>query len=204
MKVCCSLAQFFRYYLEIGNMKNLITISLCLMVLVLGTSCKKSAMGKKVEEPFSSSKYESNNKYFRATGKGVSKKDNIAKGKADIEAKRILAAQVGTNVRSVADQYLQDTSNDAGSEVGDKFQSLAREVMNTSIADLRQIGQEKFYNGTEYSVFIAYEIRKNAMFRYLKKQSRVQGKLDNKEQKLLDDILDREIKRLEALDELSD
>ena len=79
-------------------------------------------MGKKVKEPFSSSKYESNNKFFRSTGKGVSKKDNIAKGKADIEAKRILAAQVGTNVRSVSDQYLQDTSNDVGSEVGDKFQ----------------------------------------------------------------------------------
>lgn len=161
-------------------------------------------MGKKVKEPFAKSKYESNNKFFRATGKGISKKDNIAKGKADIEAKRILAGQVGTNVKSVTDQYLQDTSNDVGSEVGDKFQSLAREVMNTSIADLRMIGQEKFYNGTNYTVFVAYEIKKNAMFRFIKKQARTQGKLDNREQKILDDMLDREIKRIEALDDESD
>ena len=177
---------------------------MCLMLLTLGSSCKKSVMGKKVKEPFASSKYESNNKFFRATGKGISKKDNIAIGKADIEAKRILAAQVGTNVRSVTDQYLQDTSNDVGSEVGDKFQSLAREVMNTSIADLRLIGQEKFFNGTDYTVFIAYEIKKNAMFKFIKKQARTQGKLDNREQKLLDDMLDREIKRLEAIDGVSD
>lgn len=176
-------------------------------MIILGlflASCSKSVMGKKVKEPFSSSKYESNNKYFRAVGKGVSKKNNIAKGKADIEAKRILAGQVGTNVKAVTDQYLGDTSNEIGSEVGDKFQSLVREVMNTSIADLRLIGQEKFHNGTDYSVFMAYEIKKKAMFKFLKKQAKTSAKLNDKEQDLLDRIMDREIERLEAIDELED
>ncbi len=185
-------------------MKRIITYSLCLLLVAFTTSCSKSVMGKKVKEPFSSSKYESNNKYFRAVGKGVSKKDNIAKSKADIEAKRILAAQVSTNVKSVADQYLSDTSNEVGSEVGDKFQSLVREVMNTSIADLRIIGTEKFHNGSEYSVFVAYEIKKKAMFKFIKKQAKSNAKLNDKEQDLLDRIMDREIERLEKLDELED
>ena len=51
-------------------------------------------MGEKVKEPFSGNKYESNNRYFRAVGKGQSSRDNIAEGKADIEAKRELAQQV--------------------------------------------------------------------------------------------------------------
>ena len=185
-------------------MRRFITYSLCICLLALTASCSKSVMGKKVKEPFTSSKYQSNNKYFRASGKGVSKKDNIAKNKADLEAKRILAGQVGTNVKSVADQYLSDTSNEVGSEVGDKFQSLVREVMNTSIADLRQIGQEKYFDGTDYSVYMAYEIKKKAMFKFLKKQSKVNAKLNDKEQDLLDRILDREIERLEAIDELDD
>jgi hypothetical protein len=41
----------------------------------------------------------------------VSVKQNIARGKADLDAKNQLAAQVGTNIRAVADQYLGQTEN---------------------------------------------------------------------------------------------
>src|SRR6187551_3123764 len=116
------------------------------LLLLIGCA---SVLGKKVNEPFQGNAYESNNRFWRGTGKGSSSQDNIARGKADIDAKSQLAGQVNTTMKQVADQ----------------FQSLVRQVMNTDISDLRKMGEEKFYNEKthEYTVFIAYEIKKNAM-----------------------------------------
>jgi hypothetical protein len=43
-----------------------------------------------VKMPFTGSKYESNNRFFRGTGSGVSVKQNIARSKADLDAKRVV------------------------------------------------------------------------------------------------------------------
>src|SRR6187455_2769033 len=109
-------------------------------------SCASSPLGKKVKEPFQGNAYESNNRFFRGTGKGASSQDNIARGKADIEAKSQLAGQVNTTMKQVADQYLGQTENAEAADVADKFQSLVRQVMNTNISDLRKMGEEKYYN----------------------------------------------------------
>lgn len=162
------------------------------------TNCAERPMGDKVKEPFSGNKYESNNRWFRAVGKGESSRDNIAAGKADIEAKRILAQQVQTTVKVVTDQYLADTQTENGSEVNDKFQSLVREVTRTEIGDLRKIGEEKYLKGENYTVYIAYEIKKAAMFRFLKKKAKTDNKIDANTRKVIDEILDKEIERIEA------
>lgn len=152
-----------------------------------------SQLGDRVKEPFQGSKYESNNRFFRSVGKGVSSRDNIARGRADIDAKTRLAGQVETNIRSVTDQYIAETVGADTSDIAEKFQSLSREVMNTNISDLRLIGEEKYYNGTDYTVFIAYEIKKNAMFRFMKKQARTDAKIDKLTLKAIEDILDAQI-----------
>jgi len=174
--------------------------------IVLGVSaCRTttSPAGTRVKQPFSGSKYESNAAWFRGTGQGASVKQNIARGKADIEAKNQLAAQAGTNIRAVTDQYLAQTENANAADVADKFQSLIREVMNTELADLRKIGEETYFNETtkDYTVYVAYEIKKNAMFRYMKKQARTEAKMSEQELKILDEILDQEIKKAEAAGE---
>lgn len=176
-------------------------IRLLLIVMVgaltlVGTGCK-SQYGKKVKEPFTGSKYESNKRYFRGVGKGVSQKDNIAKGKADIEAKRELAGQVNTNISAMVDQYLGQTENINAADVADKFQSLAREAMSTELSDLRKIGEEKYYDGEQYTVFIAYEIHKKQMFRFLKKQARVSKYVDKRTADLIEEMLDKELEQLE-------
>ncbi len=170
-----------------------------LAALVL-SSCANSPFGKKVSEPFSGSAYESNNRFFRATGKGESSSDNIARGKADIEAKTYLAGQVNTTMKQVADNYQGQTKNEKGADVAEKFQSLAREVMNTDLADIRKVGEKKFYNEKEkkYTVFVAYEIKKNAMFRFMKKQARVNQKIDERQMAIIDQILDEQIKNSEG------
>ncbi|HOO10038.1 MAG TPA: hypothetical protein PKW06_08865 [Cyclobacteriaceae bacterium] len=177
-----------------------------LQLFLIGTvallsSCA-SPFGKKVREPFRGSAYESNNRWFRGTGRGESSQENIALGKADIAAKAQLAGQVNTTMKQVADQYLGQRENERGADVADKFQSLVRQTMNTQIADLRKMGQEKYYNEKtkSYTVFIAYEIKKNAMFRYMKKQAKVDQTIDERQMKIINEILDEQIKKADEAD----
>lgn len=166
-------------------------------------SCKStSPAGEKVKMPFTGSKYESNNRFFRGTGNGVSVKQNIARSKADLDAKNQLAGQVKTNIRAVTDQYLGQTENAEAADVADKFQTLVREVMNTEMADLRKIGEETRYNETtkEYTQYVAYEIKKNAMFRFMKKQAKTDEKINETTRKKIDEILDEEIKKADLED----
>ncbi|HEY5692182.1 MAG TPA: hypothetical protein VIS49_12040 [Cyclobacteriaceae bacterium] len=182
-------------------MKSINIIILFSMALLV--SCASSPLGKKVREPFRGSAYESNNRWFRGTGKGESSQDNIALGKADIAAKAQLAGQVNTTMKQVTDQYLGQTENDRAADVADKFQSLVRQVMNTQIADLRKMGQEKYYNEKTktYTVFIAYEIKKNRMFRFMKKQAKVDQTIDESQMEIIDKILDEQIKKADEADE---
>ncbi|MFM7858119.1 MAG: hypothetical protein ACKO96_40930, partial [Flammeovirgaceae bacterium] len=188
----------FPYFREtnIRLMKNIAFLIAATLILF---SCANSPFGKKVNEPFTGSAYESNNRFFRASGKGESSSDNIARGKADMEAKTFLAGQVNTTMKQVADNYLGQTENERGADVAEKFQSLARQVMNTDLADLRKVGEKKFYNDKEkkYTVFIAYEIKKNAMFRFMKKQAKVSSQLNERQLELIDKILDEQIKNTE-------
>jgi hypothetical protein len=74
--------------------------------------------------------------------------------------------------------------------------------MNTQIADLRKIGEKKYFNEKEnkYTVFIAYEIKKNAMFRFMKKQAKTDQKIDERQMAIIDKILDEEIRKADAAD----
>jgi hypothetical protein len=162
--------------------------------------------GKKVKEPFQGNAYESNNRFFRGTGKGESMEDNIARAKADLEAKSILAGQVNTTMKQVADQYLGQTENERAVEVAEKFQSLVRQVMNTNISDLRKIGEKKYFDKkqSKYTVFMAYEIKKNAMFRFMKKQAKVDKSIDERQREVIEKIIDEEIEKAEAEEANSD
>jgi ABC-type molybdate transport system substrate-binding protein len=173
-------------------------ISFILAAVLFG--CASSPYGTRVKEPFSGNAYESNNRFFRATGKGESSSENIARGKADIEAKTFLAGQVNTTMKQVADNYMGQTENERGADVAEKFQSLARQVMDTDMADLRKVGEKKYFNEKEkkYTVFIAYEIKKNAMFRFMKNQAKLDNTINEKQQELIQKILDEQEKLAEA------
>lgn len=185
------------------TLRHFIGTALLVLAAAALPACKsKSPAGDKVKMPFTGGKYESNNRFFRGTGTGVSTKQNIARSKSDLDAKNQLAGQVGTNIRAVTDQYLGQTENGQAADVADKFQTLVREVMNTEIGDLRKIGEEVRLNGTskEYTVYTAYEIKKNAMFRFMKKQARVNTKLDEAARKRIEEILDEEIRKADLED----
>jgi hypothetical protein len=173
---------------------------LLVSTVIVAAACSSGVLGKKVREPFQGNAYESNNRFWRGTGKGASSQDNIARSKADIDAKAQLAGQVNTTMKQVADQYLGQTENAEAADVADKFQSLVRQTMNTNISDLRKMGEEKFYNEEkkEYTVFIAYEIKKNAMLRFMKKQAKVEEKITERQRELIEKIIDEEIAKADA------
>ena len=183
----------------------LLPIALCIALIGGLSACSKKTnpAGNVVKQPFSGGKYESNAAWFRGTGMGVSIAQNIARSKADLDAKNQLAAQVGTNIRAVTDQYLGQTENGNAADVADKFQTLVREVMNTEMSDMRKIDEEVRYNETtkDYTVYVAYEIKKNAMFRFMKKQARADDKIDDITQKKIDEILDEGIRKADATGE---
>jgi len=174
----------------------------CAILIASLSSCSSGQFGQRVREPFQGNAYESNNRFFRGTGKGESAAENIARGKADIEAKTFLASQVNTTMKQVADQYLGQTQNERAADVADKFQSLSREVMNTSLADLRKIGEQKYFDKkqSKYTVFIAYEIKKNAMFRFMKKQAETNKQIDQRQQEVIQKILDEELQKADKED----
>jgi hypothetical protein len=189
-------------YLIQPTMK-ILSKTLFVLIVLVTVACSSSVLGKKVNEPFQGNAYESNNRFWRGTGKGASSQDNIARGKADIDAKAQLAGQVNTTMKQVTDQYLGQTENAEAADVADKFQSLVRAVMNTNIADLRKMGEKKFYNEEkkEYTVFIAYEIKKNAMLRFMKKQAKVEEKITERQRELIEKIVDEEIAKADAADQ---
>ncbi len=178
------------------------TRNFLVLVVLIASACSSGSLGKKVREPFQGNAYESNNRFFRATGKGESSQDNIASGKADIDAKAELAGQVNTTMKQVADQYLGQTENANAADVADKFQSLVRQVMNTEIADLRKIGEKKYFDAknNKYTVFIAYEIKKNAMLRFMKKQAKVDQTVNERQRELIEKIIDEELKKADEAD----
>jgi hypothetical protein len=172
------------------------------IIAFAGCKSGSSVPGKRVKEPFTGAKYESNSKWFRGIGRGTSVKQNIARSKSDHDAKNQLAGQVSTNMRAVVDQYLGSTENAENADIADKFQSLVREVMSTELADLRKIGEETYFDDTKetYAVYTAYEIKKNAMFRYMKKQARTDKKVDKLTRDKMEEILDEEIRKSESDD----
>ncbi len=179
-------------------MKTIKSLLILFMAAIIA-SCSSGVLGKKVKEPFTGNAYESNGRYWRAVGKGVSSKDNIAKSKADIDAKAQLAGQVNTTMKQVADQYLGSRENADSEDVADKFQSLVRQTMNTEIADLRKMDEKKFFNekNKDFTVFIAYEIKKNAMLRFMKKQAKVDKTVNERQRDLIEKIIDEELAKLE-------
>lgn len=181
-------------------MKQIKVLTALLFILIIAGCSSSSVLGKKVNEPFQGNAYESTNRFWRGTGKGVSAKENIARGKADIEAKSQLAGQVNTTMKQVADQYLGQTENVEAADVAEKFQSLVRQVMNTDVADLRKMGEKKYYNEKtgDYSVFIAYEIKKNAMLRFMKKQAKTDQTINERQRDLIEKIIDQELEKAEA------
>lgn len=169
-----------------------------LIVFVLAVACKSNSMGDKVKEPFSSSKYFSSKRYWRSTGSGTSADLNIAKQKAQLEARKNLASVVQTNVKALADQYMKQ--QDIGErEIFEKsFEQLSREVLNTELANASVHDQQTFKkeNG-QFTHYVAMEAHKKDMFRTLKRINASKTNLSEVQRAQIDKMIEAQLAELE-------
>lgn len=177
------------------------TFPLLLMLplsFILLTGCS-NPLGKTVKEPFSGSKYESNNRYYRSTGKGTSKMDNVAQSQAEMRARQQLAQQVQTYFEVVTDDYQRTTTGEHVDDAMNRFETLAREITSTKLADIRIIGNEKYLaEDGSYTVYVAMEVRKSAMYKHMKKQAKANESISKQELKEIETLLDQLIEESEA------
>lgn len=164
-------------------------------------SCASNPLGQKVKEPFAGSKYESNNRFYRATGMGMSKMDAVANSQAEMRARQQLAQQVQTYFEVVTDDYQRTATAQNLDEAMTRFETLAREITSTTITDMRQIGKEKYAaEDGAYTVYVAIEIKKASMYRHMKKQARLDAKISPNELELIEGMLNELIEAADSAD----
>jgi hypothetical protein len=125
--------------------------------------------------------------------------DAVATSQAEMRARQNLAQQVQTYFEVVSDDYQKSTTGQVLDEAMTRFETLAREITSTKLADMRQIGNEK-YQGEDgsYTVYVAIEIKKASMYRQLKKQARLDSKIKASELDEINALLDQMIEQAES------
>jgi hypothetical protein len=157
------------------NIRSIFSVAIAAITLstvsVTSTSCKRfKAPGEEVTGPFSGRKYQSNNRYFRATGQATSMDANTSKTRSMANAKARLAGLVSTTMRTVGDEYIQEKGITNAGEFMERYEVLSREVVNQTISDIRMIGERTFRleNG-RFQTYTALEIRKRHMYRHMRR-----------------------------------
>lgn len=169
------------------------------------TACKskkqpiqKETGAVEITVPFSESKYRSDNEAFRAKQVGKSPDLATAKKIAFQNARSEMAANINSMVKRVTDQYTNQRTVGNTQEFENKFEELAREVVNLEMSNVKEIGEKIFKepNGS-FSYWIAIEAGKKEVFDKLdaKISSNASLKLDYDKQKF-QQIFDAEMKKL--------
>jgi hypothetical protein len=191
--------------LKTNNMKTTKLLLIPAMSVLMLASCKskKTAVQKEtgaieISVPFSESKYRTDNDNFRA--KQVGKSPDLATSKkiAFQNARAEMAANINALVKRVTDQYTNQRSVGNAQEFENKFEELAREVVNLEMSNVKEIG-EKIFKETDgaYSYWIAIEANKKEVFDKIdsKISSDAKLKLDYDKQKF-QQVFDAEMKKL--------
>ena len=123
-----------------------------------------------IEIPLSGKDYESDKDHFRAKQVGESPDLSTAKKIAQQNAKTEMAGNIQALIKRVTDQYTNQRSVADKKVFENKFDDLAREVVNQKLTDVRVIG-EKLYQkkGGDYQYWIAVEAKKETIINGLEK-----------------------------------
>lgn len=174
------------------------------VITLAGCKSKKSTPVQKetgaieISVPFSSKEYRSDENYFRAKQVGKSPDMATAKKIAFQNARAEMAANINATVKRVTDQYTNQRTVGNTQEFENKFEELAREVVNLEMANVKEIGEKIFKEpDNTYSYWIAIEAGKKEVFdkidAKISKDAKLQ--LDYDKQKF-QQIFDAEMKKL--------
>jgi hypothetical protein len=162
------------------------------------TPVAKETGAVEISVPFSSKEYRSDENNFRAKQVGKSPDISTAKKIAFQNAKSEMAGNINSVVKRVTDQYTNQRTVGNTQEFENKFEELAREVVNLEMSNVKEIG-EKIYKEPDggYSYWIAIEADKKEVFDKLDARisSDAKLKLDYDKQKF-QQIFDSEMKKM--------
>lgn len=129
--------------------RNLSVLLAALMLSGGMTACKskkkapeapKNPEGEvEVVIPCSGPEYFTNDKVFRANNLGESQDQATAKKKAMSNARADLAQAINTQVKGVIDNYVNSREMNNREEVGERYESLMREVVDQRLSGVRTI-----------------------------------------------------------------
>ena len=182
---------------------NLLLIPAIAVLTLAGCKSKKQPIQKEtgaieISVPFSTKEFRSDEDNFRAKQVGKSPDLATAKKIAFQNAKSEMAANINSTIKRVTDQYTNQRTVGNKQEFENKFEELAREVVNLEISNVREIG-EKIFKETDgsFSYWIAIEAGKKTIFdkvdAKISKDAKLQ--LDYDKQKF-QNIFDAEMKKL--------
>lgn len=182
---------------------KLLLIPAIAVLTLAGCKSKKKSVQKEtgaveITVPFSDSKYRTDNDAFRAKQLGKSPDLATAKKIAFQNAKAEMAGNIQSMVKRVTDQYTNQRTVGNAQEFENKFEELAREVVNLQLSNVKEIG-EKIFKETDggYSYWIAIEAGKKEVFDKMDQKISADAKLklDYDKQKF-QSIFDSEMKKL--------
>lgn len=182
---------------------QLLLIPAIAALVITGCKSKKTPVQKEtgaveITVPFSEKQYRTDNESFRAKQMGKSPDLATAKKIAFQNARAEMAANINATVKRVTDQYTNQRTVGNAQEFENKFEELAREVVNLEMSNVKEIGEKIFKEQDgSYSYWIAIEAGKKDVFDKLdsKISSDAKLKLDYDKQKF-QQIFDAEMKKL--------
>jgi hypothetical protein len=188
-------------------MKTIKFLAIPAIALVLAAGCKSKkpvTVAKQeglieITTPFDSKEYRSDEENFRSKQSGKSPDLATAKKIAYQNARAEMAANINATVKRVTDQYTNQRTVGNTQEFENKFEELAREVVNLEMSNVKELGQKTFQDPSDkaYIVWIALEANKKGVFDKIdaKISSDSKLKLDYDKQKF-QQIFDAEMKKM--------
>jgi hypothetical protein len=163
-----------------------------------GTPIQKETGAVEISVPFSGKEYRSDENAYRAKQVGKSPDLATAKKIAFQNAKAEMAGNIQSMIKRVTDQYTNQRTVGNTQEFENKFEELAREVVNLQMSNVKEIGEKIFKEPDGgYSYWIAIEANKKEVF------DKLEGKISNDAKLKLDydkqkfqQIFDAEMKKL--------
>jgi hypothetical protein len=110
--------------------------------------------------PCSGPEFFTNDKVFRANNLGESLDQATAKKKAMSNARADLAQAINTTVKGVVDNYVNSREMNNREEVGERYESLMREVVDQKLTGVKTICEKQMRDTAtgNYKTYVAIEL----------------------------------------------
>ena len=140
-------------------MKNIIKLTLALCVVFLTGSCKSNKV-EEVEIPCSTSSMKQKQGIMRASQSASHSHESESREIALLNAKRRLASNLESKIKSVVDKYSQTREIAGVSEFNQKIEGLTREVVNKRLSWVEIICEKMMFDkkANQYKTYVAVEM----------------------------------------------